>query len=85
MNAAHVGLNHMHTRSILYRDLKPEKVLIGSDGYPILVDFGFARKVDNDDKFFTLCGSPFYIAPEVVLGIGEFILRVVYRLVPVIT
>ena len=64
------GLNHMHTRGILYRDLKPENVLIGEDGYPVLVDLGFAKKL-VESKAFTMCGSPFYIAPEVLLGTGE--------------
>ncbi len=67
-----VGLNHMHTRGILYRDLKPENVLIGEDGYPVLVDLGFAKKL-VEGKAFTMCGSPYYIAPEVLLGTGKCI------------
>jgi serine/threonine protein kinase len=61
----------MHTRGILYRDLKLENVLIGEDGYPVLVDFGFVKKLEENKKAFTICGSPFYIAPEVLLGTGE--------------
>mmetsp|Transcript_904 Transcript_904/g.1399 ORF Transcript_904/g.1399 Transcript_904/m.1399 type:complete len:211 (+) Transcript_904:28-660(+) len=59
----------MHSYSILYRDLKPENVLIGKDGYPVIVDLGFAKEVP--DKTFTLCGTPWYIAPEVILGRGH--------------
>lgn len=63
------GLHYMHTHSIVYRDLKPENVLIGKDGYAVIVDFGFARVVER--KAFTMCGTPWYIAPEVILGRGH--------------
>jgi serine/threonine protein kinase len=63
------GLHYMHYHSILYRDLKPENVLIDKDGYAVIVDLGFAKEVKG--KTFTLCGTPWYIAPEVVLGRGH--------------
>lgn len=63
------GLSYMHSYSVLYRDLKPENVLINKDGYPVIVDLGFAKEVP--DKTFTLCGTPWYIAPEVILGRGH--------------
>jgi len=63
------GLAHMHHQMILYRDLKPENVLIGGDGFPVIVDLGFAKVVEN--KTYTLCGTPWYIAPEVILGRGH--------------
>lgn len=63
------GLSYMHSFNILYRDLKPENVLITKDGYPVIVDLGFAKEVE--DKTFTLCGTPWYIAPEVILGRGH--------------
>jgi len=63
------ALSYMHHRNILYRDLKPENVLIDKDGYPVIVDLGFAKIVP--DKTFTLCGTPWYIAPEVILGRGH--------------
>lgn len=63
------GLHYMHYRNILYRDLKPENVLIDKDGYAVIVDLGFAKEVHG--KTFTLCGTPWYIAPEVVLGRGH--------------
>jgi len=63
------GLSHMHRRDIVYRDLKPENILINSDGYVVIVDMGFAKVVK--DKTFTLCGTPWYIAPEVIVGKGH--------------
>ena len=63
------GLSHMHRRNILYRDLKPENVLIDSSGYPVIVDLGFAKIVE--DKAFTLCGTTIYIAPELILSRGH--------------
>jgi len=63
------GLAFMHRLSIVYRDLKPENVLIDEDGYPVIVDFGFAKFVT--DKTYTLCGTPLYLAPEVILNRGH--------------
>ncbi|CAB9518957.1 activated protein kinase catalytic subunit alpha-1 [Seminavis robusta] len=63
------GLAYMHRRQIIYRDLKPENVLIDTKGYPVIVDFGFAKKIV--DKTYTFCGTPLYIAPEVILNRGH--------------
>ena len=63
------GLAYMHRRQIIYRDLKPENILIDKNGYAIIIDLGFAKVVKK--KTFTLCGTPWYIAPEVVLGRGH--------------
>jgi len=58
----------LHSKSILYRDLKPENILIDTDGYLKLVDFGFA-KIERH-RTYTLCGTPEYFSPELVLGRG---------------
>merc|ERR1712226_513128 len=63
------SLAHLHHRHICYRDLKPENVLIDSKGYCVLVDLGFAKVVT--DKTFTLCGTPEYLAPEIILSKGH--------------
>ena len=63
------GLVYMHRRQNIYRDLKPENILIDKNGYAIIVDLGFAKIVK--EKTFTLCGTPWYIAPEVILGRGH--------------
>ena len=50
-------------------DLKPENILIAHTGYLKLVDFGFAKKCK--DKTYTLCGTPEYLAPEIILNEGH--------------
>lgn len=61
-----LALEYLHLRSIAYRDLKPENLLIASDGHMKITDFGFAKKIS--DRSFTLCGTPEYLAPEIILG-----------------
>jgi protein kinase A len=60
---------YLHTYKIAYRDLKPENILIDSNGYLKLTDFGFAKVVNN--YTYTLCGTPEYISPEVLLNKGH--------------
>mmetsp|Transcript_31308 Transcript_31308/g.65477 ORF Transcript_31308/g.65477 Transcript_31308/m.65477 type:complete len:719 (+) Transcript_31308:1083-3239(+) len=63
------SLSHLHHRHITYRDLKPENILIDALGYCVLVDLGFAKIVM--DKTYTLCGTPEYLAPEIILSKGH--------------
>lgn len=58
----------MHAHSIIYRDLKPENLLFDSDGHIIFIDFGFAKRIQ--DRTYTLCGTPEYLAPEIIRGEG---------------
>ncbi|TMW66433.1 hypothetical protein Poli38472_004198 [Pythium oligandrum] len=69
--ASHVlmAIEYLHERNIVYRDLKPENLLIDPQGYLKVVDFGFAKVVE--DRTYTLCGTPEYLAPELVLGKGH--------------
>ncbi|CAD8088880.1 unnamed protein product [Paramecium sonneborni] len=57
---------YLHTKNIVYRDLKPENLLVQGDGYLKLTDFGFAKVVE--DRTYTLCGTPEYLAPEILLN-----------------
>jgi protein kinase X len=64
-----LALEHLHGAGIVHRDLKPENLLLNDRGHTKLTDFGFAKSVRF--RTFTLCGTPAYMAPEVVLQRGH--------------
>lgn len=70
--AAHIVLafEYMHSMNYVYRDLKPENLLLDSQGYLKLTDFGFAKDITSG-RTWTLCGTPDYLAPEIVAGKGH--------------
>lgn len=63
-------LEELAGRMIVYRDLKPENVMLDSQGYLKLVDFGIAKKLLDASRTFTVIGTPHYMAPEVLQGRG---------------
>jgi len=64
-------LEELADRNIVYRDLKPENVMLDQQGYLKLIDFGIAKKLEEGKcKTFTMIGTPHYMAPEVMRGHG---------------
>ncbi len=66
-----LALGHLHSLGFVYRDLKPENILLDPSGHLCLTDFGLSKDVEVGDKAHTFCGTPEYLAPEIVAGLGH--------------
>lgn len=67
-----LGLEYLHNTGVLYRDLKPENILLTGDGHICMTDFGISKEGlhTDDDRTATFCGTPEYLAPEVLEGVA---------------
>ena len=64
-----LAFEYLHENSIIYRDLKPENLLLDARGFCKVCDFGFAKKIE--ERTWTLCGTPEYLAPETIRSKGH--------------
>ena len=61
-----LGLEYLHRNNIIHRDLKLKNILVTNSNDIVISDFGFARNGNNETMFDTMCGSPMYMAPEIM-------------------
>jgi len=66
-----LGIEYLHSKDIVYRDIKPENILIDIDGHVKIADFGLAKVIPARQKSYSFCGSPEYMAPEMLKGKGH--------------
>lgn len=66
-----LSLEYLHSLQIIYRDIKPENIMVDVTGYTKLIDMGTAKKLTGENpRTFTIIGTPHYLAPEIIQGRG---------------
>lgn len=65
-----LAIEHLHKFDVIYRDLKPENVLITETGYIKITDFGLSRMNVKENEAKSICGTPEYLAPEIIMKLG---------------
>ncbi len=65
-----LGIQHIHNHNIIHRDIKLDNILIDLDNKIKICDFGVSKRINNNDKIYEQCGTPTYIAPEILKGKG---------------
>lgn len=66
-----IAIGYLHTKGIVHRDLKLENILIDEAGYVMIIDYGLAKMLDDNQEATSFCGTPEYLAPEMVNQAGH--------------
>ena len=66
-----MAVGYLHTKGIMHRDLKLENILVDEDGYLKIIDYGLAKTLQESAVSKTFCGTPEYLAPEIIMGTGH--------------
>jgi len=62
-----LALEYLHQQKVVYRDIKTENILLSAEGHIVLTDFGLSKELSQTTRTSTLCGTPVYLPPEMLL------------------